>query len=203
LRNFLNGGNGKATIKDKQKQQALIEFLLLEGRESENIVLRLQHASGRDAYCRASGFKYMNEIRHGNEELRNEGRRGIPYRYERDAALRSILRDDPNASSRTRANTFSISPEMVRTHMSRSGYTPKSLRWISHALTSEQKQVRFNLCLHLLPKLRVHAHDNWRHLVTGMTVGFITNMFGTGYVPHEMRACLKWRTGPLPPRKLC
>jgi hypothetical protein len=43
----------------------------------------------------------------------------------------------------------------------------KSLRWIPHALTSELRQVRFDLCLQLLPKLRVHAYDNWRHLVTG------------------------------------
>jgi hypothetical protein len=40
------------------------------------------------------------------------------------------------------------------------------LRWISHALTSELKQVRFDLCLQLLPTVRAHMHDNWRHLVT-------------------------------------
>jgi hypothetical protein len=109
----------------------------------------------------------MNEIRRGNEVLRNERRPGIPDRYETDAALRSVLRDDPNASLRTIADTLSISPEMVRAHMSGIGYTVKSLRWIPHALTSELKQIRFNLCLKLLPKLHACAHDNWRHLVTG------------------------------------
>jgi hypothetical protein len=84
-------------------------------------------------------FRWMNEFRRGNGELRNEGRPGRPYRYERDDALRSILRDDPNTSLRTVAGGFSISPETVRTHISRIGYTMKTLQWIPHALTSELK----------------------------------------------------------------
>jgi hypothetical protein len=51
--------------------------------------------------------------------------------------------------------------------MSRNGYILNSLGWILHALTSEPKEVRFDLCLQLLLKLRAHAHDNWRHLDTG------------------------------------
>jgi hypothetical protein len=51
--------------------------------------------------------------------------------------------------------------------MSRIGDILKSLRWISHALTSELKQVCFDLCLQLLPNLRAHAYDHWRNLVTG------------------------------------
>jgi hypothetical protein len=82
----------------KQKQQAVIEFLLLEGCEGADIVLSLQNAYGRDVYCRASMFRRMNEIRRGNKDLRKEGRPGRPYRYETDAPLRSILRDDPNGS---------------------------------------------------------------------------------------------------------
>jgi hypothetical protein len=57
------------------------------------------------------------EIRHGNEELRNDGRPGRPYRYETDAVIRSILQDGPNDSLRTAADMLSISLETVRTHM--------------------------------------------------------------------------------------
>jgi hypothetical protein len=106
LRSFLNGGTGKVKMDVKQRQRVVIEFLLLEGCESDDIVLRLQNASGRDAYCEASVFRWANEIRCGSEELRNEGRPGRPYRYKTDAALRSILRDDPNASLRTIADTL-------------------------------------------------------------------------------------------------
>jgi transposase len=150
-----------------QKQQAVIKFYLVEGCEGDDIVLRLQNSYGGDAYCRASVFRWMNEIHRGNEELRNEGRPGRPYHYEKDAALLSILRDDPNASFRTITDTLSISPETVRTQMSRIGYTLKSLQWIPHALTSGLKQVRFDLCSQLLPKLPAHMHGNWWHLVTG------------------------------------
>jgi hypothetical protein len=34
-------------------------------------------------------------------------------------------------------------------------------------MTRELKQSRFDLCLQLLPKLRAHAHDNWRCLIAG------------------------------------
>jgi hypothetical protein len=130
-------------------------------------VLCLQNAYGGDAYYRASVFRWMTEIRRGNEELRNEGRPGRSYRHETDAALCPILRNDPNASLRTISVTLSISPRTVRTHMSQIGDTLKGLRWIPQALTSELKHVRFDLCLQLLPKLRAHMHDNWRHLVMG------------------------------------
>jgi hypothetical protein len=55
----------------KQNQRAVIEFLLIEGCEGDDIVLPLQNAYGRYAYCPVSVFKWMNEIRRGNEELRN------------------------------------------------------------------------------------------------------------------------------------
>jgi histone-lysine N-methyltransferase SETMAR len=51
--------------------------------------------------------------------------------------------------------------------MSRISLPLKYLRHIPHGLTSELKQVRFDLRLQLFLKLRAHAHDNWRHPVTG------------------------------------
>jgi predicted DNA-binding protein YlxM (UPF0122 family) len=141
----------------------------------------------------------MNEICRGNEELRNDGRAGRPYRHETDAVLRSILRYDPDTSLRIIADTLSISPETVCTHILRMGYTLKSLRWILQALTNEPKQVRFDLCLQLLPKLRTHAHGHWRRLIAGDESWFYWEYVRTGYEPHGMKRCLKWRTGPLPP----
>jgi hypothetical protein len=75
----------------KQKQWALIEFLLLEGYEGDDIVLRLQKAYGRDVYCRAPVFRWKNDVHRGNEFLRNEGRPERPYCYETNAAFRSVL----------------------------------------------------------------------------------------------------------------
>jgi hypothetical protein len=64
LQIFRNGGTGNVTMDVKQKQRAVIEFLLLEWCEGNNIVLRLQNAYGR-----ASVFRWMNEIRRGKKEL--------------------------------------------------------------------------------------------------------------------------------------
>jgi hypothetical protein len=151
----------------KDKQRAISEFLPLEGRVSEKIMIHFQNEYGSAAYFRVSVFRWIIEVRRGNEELRYEGRPERSYQHETDAAIRSILQKGPNTSLRTIAKTLSISPETVRIHMSRISYILKTLRWIPHMLTCELKQVRLSMCLQLLPKLRTYAHDNWRHLVTG------------------------------------
>jgi hypothetical protein len=138
-------------IEVKDKSRAVIEFLLLEGCAGEEIVIRLRNIYGSSACCRASGFRWINEVRRGDEELRNEGQPGRPYRYETDAVIRSILEEDWNTSLRTIADTLSISPETVRTHPSQMGDTLKTLHGIPHALASELKQVCFTMCLQLLP----------------------------------------------------
>jgi hypothetical protein len=145
----------------------------------------------------------MNDIRHGNEELRNEEGRKRPYRYETDTTLRSILRDVPNASLQTIANTLSTSPKTVRTHMSRIGETLTSLRWIPHRLTSELNKF-VSICVYNCSRDSLHTRTIIGGISSrGMRIGFIMNMFGAGYGPHGMRTRLKWRTAPLPPRKLC
>jgi transposase len=117
----------------KSKQRAVMEFLLVEGCAGDEIAARLQNMYGEDAYCRASMFRWIQEIGRGSEELRNEGRPGRPCRHEADAAIGSILQDEPSASLRTIAETSAISPETVRTHMARIGYTLRALRIWSKA----------------------------------------------------------------------
>jgi hypothetical protein len=60
----------------KDKQRAVIEFLLLAGYVGEKIVIRLRNVYGSAAYCGASGFRWINEVRLGNEEVRKEGHPG-------------------------------------------------------------------------------------------------------------------------------
>jgi hypothetical protein len=100
----------------KQKQRAAIEFLLFEGRSSDEIAQRFHDMCGQDADCRASVFRWIQEVRGGNEELRNEGPPGRPCRHEVDIAIRSILQDEPSVSLQTIAETLAISPETVRSH---------------------------------------------------------------------------------------
>jgi DNA-binding NarL/FixJ family response regulator len=116
------------TMDVKQKQRAVIEFLLLERCAGDEIAAGLQNVYGEDAYCRASVFRWIQEIRRGNKELRNEGCPGRPCRREVDAAIRSILQDEPSTSLPTIAGTLGISPETVRTHMARIGYRLRALR---------------------------------------------------------------------------
>jgi DNA-binding NarL/FixJ family response regulator len=126
----------------KDRQRTVIEFLFLEGCPGDEIATGLRNVYREDAYWRATVLRSIKEVRRGNEELRNEGRPGQPCRHETDVVIRSILQDEPNASLRTIAGRLAISPETIRTHLSRIGDTLKALRWISHALTSDLKQIR-------------------------------------------------------------
>jgi hypothetical protein len=103
----------------------------------------------RTVWRRASVFRWIQEVRPGNEELRSEGRPGRLCQHEVDAAIRSIPHDEPSALLRIIAETLGISPETVRTHidMARIGDVLKALRWIPHILTSELKRTRMTMCL--------------------------------------------------------
>jgi hypothetical protein len=130
-------------------------------------VICFRNMYGLAAYYRASVFRWISEVRRSSEELRNERRRSWSDGHESDAAIRSILQEDPNPSLRTIAETLPISPETVRTHMSRINSTLRTFCRILHALTCRLKQVRLTTCLQLFPKLLAHMQDNWRHLITG------------------------------------
>jgi hypothetical protein len=84
-----------------------------------------------------------------------------------------------------------ISLETARRHMSQIGDTLKALRWIPHALTCELKQIHLSMRSQSLPKLRPHAHANWRHLITGTTAGIITRVFEIDHGQRGMKTCLK------------
>jgi hypothetical protein len=144
----------------KDTQRTVSEFLLLEGRAAEKIVICLRnvYSSSLD-YC-ASVFRWTSEVRRGNKGLRNKGPPGRPHRHETDTVIRLILQEYPNTSLRTIVETLAISPEMVRTHMSRIGHILKILCCISHALTYELKQIRLSMCVELLCKLRADTHAN-------------------------------------------
>jgi hypothetical protein len=88
LRQIVPDRIAKVTMDVKEKPHAVIEFLLLEGCTGNGIFMRLQNVFGPDAYSRSSVFHWIQEVRRGNEELRNEGRPGRPTRHEADASIR-------------------------------------------------------------------------------------------------------------------
>jgi hypothetical protein len=71
----------------KDKQRAVIEFFLLEGCVGEEILIRFRNVSSSDEDCRASVFRWINEVRRVNKQLRNEGRPRRHYRYETDIVI--------------------------------------------------------------------------------------------------------------------
>jgi hypothetical protein len=107
-----------------------MEFLQLEGCVCDKIVIPLGKVYGSDTYCCTSVFRWISEIRRGNEELQNGGRSEKPDRHETNAAIRPMPQEDPNALLRTIAETLSISPETIRSQMSLIDYTLKTLHWI-------------------------------------------------------------------------
>jgi hypothetical protein len=157
--------------------------------------MRLQSVYGSAAYCRVSVFKWISKVRRGNEE-----RPGICYQHETDAAIGPILQEDANASLRTITETLTTSSETVRTYMSRIGYTPKTLRWIFHALTCELKQVRLTQCLQLLSKLRGHTRQlaASRH---GGRMLVLLRVCSRSNGQQGMKTQMKPKTGPVRPEK--
>jgi hypothetical protein len=57
------------TMDVKDKQPAIIEFLLLKRCARGEIVIHLRKMSDSTTYCGASVFRWISEISDGNEEL--------------------------------------------------------------------------------------------------------------------------------------
>jgi transposase len=77
----------KVSMDLKQKQRAVIEFPLLEGRRDDEIAIRLQNVYEAAAYSRATVFRWINKIRNGNSELQSDKSPGRPPRYEADGDI--------------------------------------------------------------------------------------------------------------------
>jgi DNA-binding NarL/FixJ family response regulator len=101
----------------KMKQRAVIEFLLLQRSDDEEIAQRLRNAHGDGLYFLIAIFRWIKEVRNGNENSVTKGG-SRPYQYEIDSYIQDIREDDPFASLRMIADMLSISPETVRTHLS-------------------------------------------------------------------------------------
>jgi transposase len=185
----------------KGKERAFLELVLLEGCLSKEIAIHLQNVYGPAAYYCTSVSRWISKVRRGNEELRNEGCFGTPYRHETDAVIRSVLQEDPNASLSTIAETLSISLKTIHTHMLRISHTLKILRWIIHALTSWLKQIRLLMCLQFFPN---SAHT--RTIIGGISsrrtkAGFTSSIFDIEHGQQGRKTHLKSKIELLRPEK--
>jgi hypothetical protein len=158
---------GKVPMDVTQKQRAVIEFLVLEGRAGEEITIRLHDVYGEDADSRATVFRWINRIRRSDGELESEKPPGRPPRYETDRQIQEIIRDHPFASLRMIAEMLGLSSETVRLHLLRIGSVLKALHRISHTLTEDLKRVRVQMCSAMLTALQVQEHDQWHNVITG------------------------------------
>jgi hypothetical protein len=53
----------------KDNKRAAIECFLFKGGASEKIVIHLLNMYGSVAYCRGSVFRWISEVRRGNDEI--------------------------------------------------------------------------------------------------------------------------------------
>jgi hypothetical protein len=151
----------------KQKQRAVIEFLLLEGRLGDDIAIHRHTVSEDAAYSRAAVFRWTSKIRSGNSEPQSDKSPGDRLDIRRMGIFdRTILRDNPFAPLHAIAEMLRISPETVWFHLLRTGFVLKALHWVPHILTDDMKLIRAEMCQTMLAALRVQEHNQWHDIVT-------------------------------------
>jgi hypothetical protein len=90
--------NRKMSMDKKQKQRALIKFMLFEGRLGDEIIIRFHNVPGETPNLRTTVLQKINKICSGNAELQPEN----SSRCETDRYIQNVIRDDPFASLCTR-----------------------------------------------------------------------------------------------------
>jgi hypothetical protein len=69
LQPLLDYQDRKMKMDVKDKKRAVIECFLFKGGAGEKIVIRLRNMYGSEAYCRGSVFRWISEVRRGNDKI--------------------------------------------------------------------------------------------------------------------------------------
>jgi transposase len=149
-------------------QRVIIRFLMNEGVLANEIFMRLRVQFGEDSYALGTVQFWMQEIKRGRQDLRDEHRTGRPSLGNLDTQILSILEKEPFESARSIAHTLGVDHTTVLDHLQEKlGFKPYNLRWVPHLLTEDLKAKRKEISTLIIPYIENAKRDGWRHFVTG------------------------------------
>ena len=166
----------------------LYEFKL--GTSATEAARKIGVAFGVGVISERVAQNWFRRFRYGDESLEDAPRSGRPIVVD-DSILREAIELDPGQTCQQLADKFCVDEETIRLHLHQIGKVWRPCKWVPHALTERQKQLRFDICTMLLQ--RHHENPFLDHLIT----------CDEKWIMHEnTRLGHHWITPGEPPKKI-
>ena len=150
------------------EQRAVIRFLTLKGLHAGAIVAELRCVYKEDALALATVKKWRKRFVEGRTSLCDNPRSERSLSNDLAEAIASMLREKPFASCKALCLQFRIvKTTCLRILHDNLGMKKFNLRWVPHALNSNQKAERVTLSHEILAVLESNRRNSFRSVITG------------------------------------
>jgi len=156
---------------ERLKYRAVIEFLVLEGRNGKEIDERLRAVYGTSAPSTATVYNWVREVKNGRQSLEDDPRTGGPRTAVTEAKVAAVLamvKEDRQITIAQLAESLGISDGSVHTilhdHLLMSKVTTK---WVPKTLSALQRDERVTCSTSLLNLMQANEELFLHRLVTG------------------------------------
>ena len=165
----------------RQKQRAVIEFLVSEGEPPKQIFERLVNVYGDASLAYSTVKKWVSRIKHEEDDpslssLQDRPRSGRPssaVNPGNNDKVEKLIRDDRRITIDDIAECVEVSHGSAVNIVNELGFAKVCARWVPRQLLDFHKQARFEACSELI---ECHRSDKTflSRIVTGDETGFIT-----------------------------
>jgi len=211
-----------APIDVRQRQRAVIEFLVLEGETANNIHRRLENVYKRESLAKSSVYRWVERVSQQKDldlDLDNSGdyhpnaaadnpsnltlslsdkpRAGRPASSVNTVTqemVEALIRTDRRISLDDIARTLDISHGSAHNLVKSLGFSKVCARWVPRQLTPDLKRQRLDCCTELL-QLNERDDTFLRRIVTG------DETWVHHYEPESKRQSMEWRHPSSPKTK--
>jgi len=137
-----------------EEQRVAIKFCVKAGKSAVEMIKLINKAYGSAVMSRANVYRWYARFRDGREDGKNDARSGRPSTArtgENVESVRRLLTEDRRTTLQVIADRLYIGKETVRRIVTEDlGKRKICARFVSHALTTEQKQEHIAYCQDLL-----------------------------------------------------
>ena len=146
-----------------------IKFCVKAGKSAVETIELINKAYGSAAMCHANVYWWYARFRDRREDVKDDARSGRPLTARTDEnmeSVRHLLTENHLTTLQMIADHLNIGKETVRRIVTEDlGKRKICARFVSHALTTEQKQERVVYCKDLL--LMGQDEHFWENIITG------------------------------------
>jgi transposase len=150
------------------EQRAVIRFFTLKGLKARPIQLELASVYGLDALALPTVKKWRRRFQQGRTDLFDDPRSGRPLTHDLGEAIRSVLEERPFTSCKVLCRHFRVGKATcLRILHDTLGLKKFHLRWVPHALSSNQKSERVSCPRLLLAAVEQNEATRFQDVITG------------------------------------